>query len=209
MWEQIARFFVQGGSFMWVILAVLAAGVAVMAERGWFYFRTCKLNGSQLLAELASSINSNDTKAAKAAIEGKSPLQAILVSIVNRYEAGLSFVDIKKGAEETAIREIPRYSAHLNYLSLFANIATLLGLMGTIFGLITSFSSLAAAEAAQKAQLLAIGISVAMNTTAFGLIAAVPCMIAHTYLSNKQAALLVDLDETVVKALNFIENKKA
>jgi biopolymer transport protein ExbB/TolQ len=209
MWEQIARFFVQGGSFMWVILAVLAAGVAVMVERGWFYFHTCKLKGSQLLAELASSINSNDTKAAKAAIEGKSPLQAILVSIVNRYEAGLSFMDIKKGAEETAIREIPRYSAHLNYLSLFANIATLLGLMGTIFGLITSFSSLAAAEAAQKAQLLAIGISVAMNTTAFGLIAAVPCMVAHTYLSNKQAALLIDLDETVVKALNFIESKRA
>ncbi|MBL8029465.1 MAG: MotA/TolQ/ExbB proton channel family protein [Fibrobacteres bacterium] len=208
MWEQIARFFVQGGSFMWVILVIFAAGVAVMAERAWFYFRTCRLNGSQLLAEFASALEKNDIKSAKVAVEGKAPIQAILSSIVRRFEAGLSFVEIKKGAEETAIREIPRYSAHLNYLSLFANVATLLGLMGTIFGLITSFSSLAAAEAAQKAQLLAIGISVAMNTTAFGLIAAVPCMIAHTYLSNKQAALLVDLDETVVKALNFVESKK-
>ncbi len=208
MWETIARFFVQGGAFMWVILLILAAGIAVIAERVWFFFRTCRLNGKQLLAEFAVAIDNGDAKAAKSVVDGNAPIQAILTAIIRRYEAGLSFAEIKKGAEETAIREIPRYSAYLNYLSLFANISTLLGLMGTIFGLITSFSSLASAEAAQKAQLLAIGISVAMNTTAFGLIAAVPCMIAHTYLSNKQAALLVDLDETVVKALNFVESKK-
>ena len=99
-------------------------------------------------------------------------------------------------------------SQRLNYLSLFANIATLLGLLGTIAGLQVSFSSLVAVEAAKKATMLAQGISQAMNTTAFGLIVAVPCMILYTILFNKQQALTKDLDEAVVRLLNYMKKKK-
>jgi biopolymer transport protein ExbB/TolQ len=96
----------------------------------------------------------------------------------------------------------------LNYLSLFANVATLLGLLGTIGGLQVSFSSLAAAEAAKKATMLAAGISQAMNTTAFGLIVAVPCMIMYTALSNKRDRLLKDLDEAVVRLTNYLKRRR-
>jgi biopolymer transport protein ExbB/TolQ len=114
---------------------------------------------------------------------------------------------VQEGVEEAAIRELPKLSERLNYLALFANIATLLGLLGTIAGLQVSFSSLASVEAAKKATMLAKGISQAMNTTAFGLIVAVPCMIFYTMLNNKQQRLTKELDETVVKTVNLIKKK--
>jgi biopolymer transport protein ExbB/TolQ len=92
---------------------------------------------------------------------------------------------------------------------MFANIATLLGLLGTIVGLQTLFDSLAVVTAEKKAQMLASGIATAMNTTAFGLIVAVPCMIMYTTLFNKQALITKDLDEAVTKLLNYLKKKKS
>ncbi len=204
----MAKFFVQGGNFMWVILIVFAAALAVVLERLFFYVVVCRDNARRIAAELARSLEKNDLDGARKACAGKSPVHILLSAVLKLYEAGLNHKEIRQGVEEAAIQEMPRYAERLNYLSLFANIATLLGLMGTIFGLIMSFGSISTAEAAQKATLLATGISVAMNTTAFGLIVAVPCMIAHTMLGNKQAALSTDLDEALVKVLHFMEKKR-
>jgi biopolymer transport protein ExbB/TolQ len=104
---------------------------------------------------------------------------------------------------------MPRMITRLNYLSLFSNIATLLGLLGTISGLQASFSSLAAVEASKKATMLAAGIAEAMNCTAFGLIVAVPCMVMYTVLYNKQQQLTKALDESVVRIVNFMKKSKA
>lgn len=208
MIEAVAKFFVQGGAFMWVILLVLGAAAAVVLERLLFYYRSCLADSAALAAGVAGAIERNDLDGAEALAQGKSPLHGLLRALVKRYRAGLSYKEIRQGVDEAAVRELPRFTERLNYLSLFANTATLLGLLGTIFGLITSFSSLSVAEASQKAALLAQGISVAMNTTAFGLIVAVPCMAAHTVLSNKQAALVNELDESLLRLLNFVEGKR-
>jgi len=106
-----------------------------------------------------------------------------------------------------AIQEVPRFARRINYLAMFANIATLTGLLGTIFGLQRSFSSLAVAEASEKAAMLASGISQAMNTTAFGLMVAIPCLIAYAKLSNLQASRTEELDACSVRLLNFVESK--
>ncbi len=209
MISAIAKFFVQGGEFMWVILLVLAAGIAVTIERAWFYFRVCRADGNLLVAGIARDLAGNDAAAAEKNCQGHSPLHVLLRTALRRYTAGLALKDIRQGVDETAILELPRYSERLSYLALLANIATLLGLMGTIFGLISSFSSLSVAEASQKATLLAQGISVAMNTTAFGLIVAIPCMVASTYFTNKQVALLAELDSAVLKTLNLMEKIRA
>ena len=127
---------------------------------------------------------------------------------LERFNSGLPIDEIREGVEEAAIQQVPRLSQRLNYLSLFANIATLLGLLGTITGLQLSFSSLATVDAAKKAALLATGISQAMITTAFGLIGC-PCMVAYTFLVNKQNQLTKDLDEAVVKFANYLKKKKS
>ena len=104
--------------------------------------------------------------------------------------------------------QLPRIGQRLNYISLCANIATLLGLLGTISGLQMSFGSIASVEAAKKATMLAQGISVAMNTTAFGLIVAVPCMIMYTVFSNMQQVRVKDIDQSIVRLMNYLKKRR-
>ncbi len=210
MLELLAVKFNEGGLFMWVILLVLASACAIVIERLIFYYLICNINGAKLEVNVVKALNNDDIeKAKKFAGRRKAPINVLFQTALERYKAGMNIEDIQEGVDETAIKEIPKMSQRLNYLSLFANIATLLGLLGTISGLQVSFTSLAAVEAAQKATMLAKGISQAMNTTAFGLIVAVPCMILYTILSNKQQALTKDLDEAVVRLLNYMKKKIA
>ncbi|MFW5959743.1 MAG: MotA/TolQ/ExbB proton channel family protein [Chitinivibrionales bacterium] len=204
----IAEKFNSGGIFMWIILGTLAAGIAVTVERLIFYYFICKTSSNTLIADISAALNNNDHDTAMQKVKGKSPVHRILQSALFRFREGMSIEEIEEGIEESAVSEIPKLSSRLNYLSLFANIATLLGLLGTISGLQVSFSSLANVEASEKAAMLARGISRAMNTTAFGLIVAVPCMISYTFLTNKQKALVSEIDETTVKLINFLKRKK-
>jgi biopolymer transport protein ExbB/TolQ len=209
MIELLAAKFNEGGPFMWVILVVLAVACAIVIERIIFYFILCNINGARLMADVAKALNSNKVDEAKK-IAGRSsaPISRLFQIALERFGQGMSIDDIQESVDEAAIKELPRMSQRLNYLSLFANIATLLGLLGTIAGLQVSFTSLVAVEAAKKATMLAQGISQAMNTTAFGLIVAVPCMILYTMFYNKQQALTRDLDESVVRLLNYMKKKK-
>ncbi len=208
MIDSLALRFNEGGPFMWAILVVLASACAIVIERLIFYFIFCNVNGVKLVSDVARSLNNDKTdEARKIAGRKKAPVNTLIQTAIERYSAGMTFDDIQEGVDETAIKEVPKMSQRLNYLSLFANVATLLGLLGTIAGLQLSFTSLASVEAAKKATMLAQGISQAMNTTAFGLIVAVPCMILYTLLSNKQQSLTKDLDEAVVRLLNYMKKK--
>lgn len=209
MIQTIAQKFNEGGDFMWIILFVLAAALAVSLERVIYYFITGKFNGRKLMAEVASMLNKGDLEKAIGFVgKKKTPLHNLYRVALKSFDSGMDMKDIEEELEQASIMEVPKYAERLNYLSLFANIATLLGLLGTIAGLQTSFSSLATHEAAQKAAMLANGISQAMNTTAFGLIVAVPCMVLFTVLSNKQKAIVRELDEAVVRLVSYIKKKK-
>ncbi len=210
MIEIAAKFFTEGGTFMWIILGVGAFALAVIAERLFFYFLACRGNTRKLVGDLARAIGENDLKKASNLVEkGRSPVHRLLNVAVQRYKKGLAYSDIEQGVEEHAIKEIPRFSDRLSSLGMFANIATLTGLLGTIFGLQVSFNSLKLAEGAEKATALANGIAQAMNTTAMGLMVAIPCMIAFTQLSGIQARKTEDLDEATVRVLNIMEKKIA
>jgi biopolymer transport protein ExbB len=204
----LAKFFSAGGLFMWLILLLLAVAVAVMIERAIFYLVVCRRKTGTTVVAVAEALEAGNLDNADKAARGNAPFERLMQALLKRYRAGLTYKDIKQGVEEAAIRELPRLTQRLNYLSLFANIATLTGLMGTLFGLQKSFSSLGSVEAAQKTALLATGISEAMNTTAFGLFVAVPCMIAYTVLTNMETARMEDLDEGLVRILNFIQQKR-
>lgn len=210
MVESIAAWFNDGGPFMWGILAVFAVALAVSFERIIFYYIICRKSYAPVVESVARSINDNKiADASKLVQKGSAPGIVLLRTAIKRFEAGLSVEEIRDGVEEAAIKQVPRLSDRLNYLSLFANISTLLGLLGTIAGLQLSFSSLATVEAAKKASMLAGGISQAMITTAFGLIVAIPCMTIFTFLVNKQNRLVKDLDESSVRLLNYLKSKKS
>jgi biopolymer transport protein ExbB len=208
MLHTLAAWFNGGGPFMWAILAVLAFAVAVVVERLIFYYHTCRGMGTGMVADIARYLNSNDMEKARQAVAGNAPVSVLLRTALERFGAGMNHSEIQEGIEETAIKELPRLGERLNYLVLFANIATLTGLLGTIMGLQKAFSSLGVVEASQKAAKLAQGISELMVCTAFGLMVAVPCMVAYTILHNKQNRLAKDLEESVVKITNYFKKKR-
>ncbi|MBD3314652.1 MAG: hypothetical protein GF344_02590 [Chitinivibrionales bacterium] len=210
MLQTIATQFNRGGPFMWVILTVLGIATAVVIERIIYYFIFCRGDSRMLTHHLSRALKHNNTDEARELVgKRRNPLYVLLRTAVDGYAAGQSLEIIRERVEEVAIGELPKISQRLNYLALFANIATLLGLLGTIAGLQVSFSSLASVDAAQKASMLATGISQAMNTTAFGLIVAVPCMIGYTMLSNKREALIKDIDEAVARIMNTLKGVPA
>jgi biopolymer transport protein ExbB/TolQ len=143
-------------------------------------------------------------KARQICAKTKSPLSVILECAIWHYQQQEPDQEIQNAVDEIALRELPRIQRNTHYLSLFSNVSTLLGLLGTIFGLQEAFGSLSAADPAQKASILAKGISLAMNTTALGLIVAISCMILYSVLGAKSNTLIEEIDESSVRLLNFL-----
>ncbi len=209
MITSIAIFFQSGGPMMWVILTVAAAALGITLERLYFFFRIAPGNSDQLAADTAGLVLANDYPSALEILENHGdPTRRLMSRAVEEAGQGSSEVEIRQSVEELALREVPRFHQKLNYLAVLANIATLAGLLGTIFGLQQSFSSLAVAEAAQKAAVLAEGISQAMNTTALGLLVAMPLLLLHSRLVNLAAQRTEDCDAGLLKLLNFLSARE-
>jgi biopolymer transport protein ExbB/TolQ len=208
MLDLIARYFADGGPLMWAILAIVGAATAVIVERGLFFLVRCRDRSGPLVAEAVSALNhALPERALRAVTRQRGPLNAVLAVAIERYRDGHSNSEIRQAVEEVALREVPRFSQRLGYLSTFANVATLAGLLGTIFGLQVAFRSLVVTNAAEKAAVLAAGIAQAMNTTSFGLIVAIPCLLAHAVLVNLQSRRAEDLDAGAMRLLNYLENR--
>jgi biopolymer transport protein ExbB/TolQ len=205
MFEAVARFFQQGGIWMYPIAAVSAFSLAVILERAFYYYIHCRVSAKGLLTQITRFIRNGDLeKARQVCTKTKSPLSVILECAIWHYQQQEPDQEIQNAIDEVALRELPRIQRNTHYLTLFANISTLLGLLGTIFGLQESFSALAAADPSQKASVLANGIAMAMNTTAFGLIVAITCMITFSILGAKANTLIEEIDESSVRLLNFL-----
>ena len=122
--------------------------------------------------------------------------------------ANQSKEQIQDALESSMLESIPHVEKRLGYLALIANVSTLIGLLGTIYGLIQSFAAVASADPASKAELLALGISKAMNTTAFGLISAISIMVLHQILTTKAEKIIGDLEHFSVKLVDLLSTRK-
>ncbi len=202
--NDIVIFYRDGGAFMHPILLVGAIGLAIIIER------TIKLTqvGSanrKMWTMLHPVLVERDFDKARAMTAGnKSTISELLNLGLERQGAVRRRDDIEIAMEEGMMEIIPQLEKRTGYVALFANVATLLGLLGTIIGLIQAFNAVAKANPADKAELLSASISVAMNTTAFGLIVAVPLLIAHHYLNSKTGEIVDSLEMASVKTLNVI-----
>jgi len=204
--EQIGMYFQDGGMFMLVIAAVGVIGLVIALER-FLKLNKLDIDGSSFMNELQRYVLSNDIQGAIRVCSGSvAALPKVLQSGLKR--ATQSMDQVQNAIDATALEVIPKVEKRLNYISLIANIATLLGLLGTIFGLIQSFEAVASADPAEKAELLSKGISTAMLTTAAGLIVAITLMVIHSVLSNKADRIVNSIDEFAVKLLDLIGTKK-
>ncbi len=199
-------FFQSGGIFMYFILFVLTLGVAIVIER-WLVIRGAQVNGAILWQEVSDHVTAGRMDAAMTSCRsGKTPLHSVLYAGVDALGASKDREDIENAVEESMMEIMPRLETRLHYLPTLANVATLLGLLGTIMGLIEAFTSVAVADPSQKAALLSKGISLAMNTTAFGLIAAIPMMLLYSALHARTNTLIDTLDQFAFKLINLISS---
>ena len=202
----IVAFFQKGGLFMYPILLVFVAGMAITVER-WFQLNRIRSMNRKMWNLLQPVLVKGDFDKARAIIKkDKSTISKMLGMGLARLGAVRRRDDIEIAMEESMMEIIPQLEKRTPYVALLSNIATLLGLLGTIMGLIEAFTAVANANPAEKADLLSASISVAMNTTAFGLMSAIPLLLFHAKLTSTTGQIVDSLEMASVKALNSISN---
>ena len=200
-------FFQEGGVFMYPIAVVMAIGVAIALERFFFLLLETRANRRDYNKILPLLRQKRLRELAEIARQSKSAVCRIMADGLARMNASRRRQDIEFAMEEQLLEVLPSIERRTPYLATFANIATLLGLLGTIIGLIAAFTAVANADPAEKAALLSRSISIAMNTTAFGLIVAIPLLLAHSWLQSKTSAIVESLEIAMVKFLNLLDER--
>lgn len=202
----LIRFFQDGGTFMYPIALVLVVGLAITIER-WLFLNVAKRSNRQAFDRILPLLQKRDYQGVMTTGKASgAPIARIVCAGVARMAQSPRRDDIELAMEEGVMEAVPRLEKRTPYLATLANIATLLGLLGTIIGLIAAFSAVANADPAEKAALLSSSIAVAMNTTAFGLIAAIPLLLFHSMLQTKTTEIIDSLEMAGVKCLNIISH---
>ncbi len=199
-------FFQKGGMFMYPILLVLAVGMAIAVERWIQLSRTRNENRKMWIRVQPVLVKGEFDSARKIVDKDKSTIAQMLSMGLARQGAVRRREDIEIAMEESMMEIIPQLEKRTPYVGLLSNIATLLGLLGTIMGLIEAFTAVANANPAEKADMLSASISVAMNTTAFGLMVAIPLLLIHAKLTSTTGQIVDSLEMASVKALNSISS---
>jgi len=205
--DTVATFFQDGGIDMIFISLVLAIGVAIAVERV-IYLQITRKQSRDLWQELSPLLKAgNYVKAMEATAQSKAMVSKVINHGLNSCRTARGREDIETAMEEGLMEAVPRLERRIPYLATFANICTLLGLLGTIFGLIEAFTSVNKADPALKAEILSSSISKAMNTTAYGLIAAIPLLLVHSYLQQKTTEMIEGMEMAVVKFTNMVMDR--
>jgi biopolymer transport protein ExbB len=192
--------------FMYPILIVFTVGVAIAVER-WMQLTRTRNENRKIWDQIQPVLSKGEFDKARSMVnDDKSTISQMLSMGLARQGAVRRREDIEIAMEESMMEIIPQLEKRTPYLALLSNIATLLGLLGTIMGLIEAFTAVSNANPAEKADLLSASISVAMNTTAFGLMVAIPLLLVHAKLSSTTGQIVDSLEMASVKALNSISN---
>ena len=203
----IVTFFGTGGIFMYPILIVFAVGCAISVERYITLSIVTRKNRS-VWEKVQPLLSDGDFDEARELTSGdESTISQVLNMGLTLQGTVRRREDIEIAMEESMMEIVPRLEKRTPYVALASSIATLLGLLGTIMGLIQAFTAVANANPAEKADLLSASISVAMNTTAFGLMVAIPLLIVHAILTSKTGDIVDSLEMATVKSLNVFSRR--
>jgi len=199
-----AEFYQQGGAFMHAIALAAIMGSGVMIERFIFLFFRFNINGGQFFNQIQKLVMANNIDRAIKLCNAADKAALARVIKAGLTRANKSEADIAAAVEEAMLEVGPAISKRVPMISALANIATLLGLLGTIFGMIEAFRAVATVSADQRATALAKGISIAINTTGFGLMVAIPLLATHIFISNLAKKISDEVDLYAVKLENLL-----
>lgn len=201
----ISEAFIKGGFWMWVILGLQLGSYAIIIERSIFLYRKSKIGQRKIVDGFEKDIRTGRLDEVKSAAQ--KTLEPVGQVVAAGVEAAINWGgkdEIRGKMDEVLLDTNSQYEKRTNFLAMLANVATLTGLLGTITGMIKSFTAVSTASPMEKAVLLSSGISEAMNTTAYGLIVAIPALIAFAMLANRGNQLSEDLNQASLKAYNWL-----
>lgn len=209
LFQLAVNFFRDGGFFLFPLALIFVVGVAIAIERFIYLTRETSRNRA-LWEEITPHLKAGNFRhAAQMAAESDSNIATVLKYGLSRVQNVRSRDAVQQAMEESLLEVVPQLEKRTHYLSSLANIGLLIGLLGTVVGLIGAFSAVSSANPAEKASLLAAAISVAMNNTASGLFVAITLLLAHMFLESKTTALIDSLEIAVVKFLNSLTETRA
>jgi len=203
------RMFAEGGPFMYAILGVAVFAMAIAFERLFYIIFRANINAVAFMAQVQKLIMANNIdRAIKLCnAEPHAALPRVVKSGLSR--ANRTEKEISNAVEETTLEMGPLLNKRTGYLSMLANVATLLGLLGTIIGLVQAFDAVANASPEMKQTMLANGIAVAMFTTAWGLMVAIPTLVIHSIVMTRTNKIMDDVDQYALKTLNLLTARRA
>lgn len=205
--KEVFKVIHESGGTAYLIVLMGFMSLAVVIDRVRCLYFSYGINASEFMNQIRSLVQSDKIEEAVTHCAGKEkiPLVAVIKKILERSDRDDE--SIEKGQEIAIAEVMPSISRRLGYLSMIANVATLLGLLGTIQGLILAFAAVAKADPTQKQLILTQGISMAMYTTAFGLIVAIPTMVIYAFLFARQNRHFEEIIESSSKLVDWLSTR--
>ncbi len=198
----VIGFIQDGGPFMYPILVVLAVGLGIVLER-IIYLQMVKSRNQKTWKELFPLLTKAQFRQALDLVQdSQTGIARVIGYGLERSRSASRHEDVELAMEEGLMEVLPRLETRTGYIATLANVATLLGLLGTILGLIAAFTAVASADPAEKADLLSKSISVAMNTTAFGLMTAIPLLLAYAFINSMTNKVVDSMEMASIKFVN-------
>jgi len=198
-----------GFLFMWALLAMAIMAVLLIIERFIFLMRKSSFRPGAFMDEIVQNINQGNITEAMKVCNSSKHMSLPMIIKAGLLEADNGIERIQNALDEETLTQLPKLEANVGYLGTIGNISTLLGLMGTIYGLIVSFAAVGkpGIEAAKKSELLAQGISAAMNTTLTGLAIAIPCLLIFSIFSTKTQKISDEVEEFSIRLINLLTQR--
>ena len=209
IYSTIVKFFQDSGVFIYPSIMVLSLGLAIAIERFFYISRSRKIN-REMWDELLPLLKTGKfQQVLQMTAKSDTAIGKIISYGLSRAKGARRREDIDAAMEEGMMEVVPRLEKRTHYLATFANVVTLLGLLGTIIGLIKAFTAVAQVNPSEKAELLSASISIAMNNTAFGLMVAIPFLLIHAFLQARTSEIVDSLEAAKIKFLNLVERVKS
>jgi len=194
----------EGGSVMYVIAFFSVISLAIILDRVFFIVFRYNINGPAFMKKIQKLVEARNYDRAVQLCNAAPNAALAKVLKAGLARAGREQREIQNAVDEAALELLPKLQKRTGYLQVIANVATLLGLLGTIIGIIIAFKAVAEVEASQKQKVLTRGIAIALYTTAFGLFVAIPTMLAHAIIDAKTTKIIDEIDEYSVKLINML-----
>jgi len=199
------KFFQDCGLFIYPSLLIMSLGLAIAIERLIFLAKARNENRKTWEQVLPMLQGGRFKEVHNVVAKSDSAVGKIVANGLERLQSARKREDIDAAMEEGMMEIVPRLEKRTHYIATFANVITLVGLLGTIIGLIKGFTAVAQVNPAEKAEMLSASISIAMNNTAFALMVAIPFLLIHSFLQARASEIVDSLEAAKITFLNLVQ----